>query len=633
MALIIAMTLTCTALTACSDTKTVEKPSTTVVEVTDRDDGTKEVVEKDETNTFEITDKNGNVLTLVPVYNVDGKTIIAGYIEAIKSKDGKTDSEQAKKYLKNVIALEPDSEGNMVIKYDKKNNYIVMKAFSDKNGFIIALQDAVDIDKDKDTEEYFQVTSKLDANNNLFIKINGDAKGKPINVTVKEDTEKKIAQVVDSKGNKTDAKDTSKSENIKDITDKAKEEEKKKETTTKNEENKRPEPTTSKKEDTPTKPNEEPTTEPAVDYISIVLKKNGQVDSTGDNITVEGSAAEGGTEVKISGPGPYSKYYVTSETDSFLGQLEFDLSVGDDIEVKLNNVDISTMRKTALKFVNLDSTEEKENDSEGSGSGDLGNSGSSAVSSAPNVELSFTGSNSIKAKGSGKNGAIYSECKLAIKGHGSAEIDGGDNLSGICSTETMSIKNATLNITSRAKQGISCDKKVTVNSGATINIESKGDGIHCNRFVFDGVDNDGIEKTSAISIKSITQTDSADGIDADEEITIQGGKLDIVALTPAKYGLKVRKIEKGNPKGIFEISGGTIKASSYFNTKPRTVSQKTIYATATDKEGTTFTVGSVKSASGAKSFICTPADVDTVSKSNSTSKDVNWSDKLGSVIL
>lgn len=626
-AMLLAFVLICTSLASCTSSATSGKAPTTmqstVEQVTDADDGITE--EKPQSNTFDIVDVNGNTLTFVPVYNIDGKTVLAGYVQSAKDKNGKAFDENGFAFLKAVLAINTDANGNYAIGYNAKNEYIALKAFSDEKGYIITLQDSLDIDKDKDVNEYFKVESKLDNNNNLFIKLASDDKGKPINVTVTEDSNSKVAQVTDETGKTVKAKDTKKNKNLKDV---AKKEAESKEATTT--------PSTTKPNQ-PTKPNQtttkpvETTTKPAPEYTTIILKKNGQVESDGDNITISGSVADGGTEVKIDGPGKYNnKYYITSETDTFIGQLEFDLSVSDSVEVKLNDVAINTQRKTALKFVNVDSHEEKEADTE-TGT-DKGQTGNDKITAAPKVELSFTGDNKIKAGGSGKNGALYSECKLDIKGHGTASIDGGDNLSGICTTESITIKNATLNIKSKAKQGISCDKKVTVNSGATINIDSMGDCIHCNKFEFDGAKT-ADEKESSITAKSMSNVNGKDGIDADNEIIIKGGKLNVEAMTPGKMAMKIRKIEDESDRGVFAIKGGSVISNGYLNTLPSESTQKTVFVTSAYKGDVVITVGSHKSVSGAKSFICSPSDVASVSSSSGATANVKWNANLGTVII
>ncbi|MCH5321025.1 MAG: carbohydrate-binding domain-containing protein [Eubacterium sp.] len=637
IAILLSVSFVCSVLTACSSKKVDEAAATTtttkVVEVTDKDDDVKVAVEDEGDGTIELTDKSGNVLTIVPVYNCDGVTIIAGYIESAKDKNGKALTEKEYEYIKTVIALDVDKENNITLRYSADNKLVTMTALCDKNGYIIALQDSIDIDKDKDTEEYFKVSTKLDSQKNLFIKLEKDDKGKLINVTVEKSADKKTTTVVDETGKKTTATDSKSSVNLTVIVEDANKNnnsnsggnntnsvQNQNQSGNNNGNNNGGNNGGNSGDNTPSEPEKE------LDYIPIILKDNGKVACSASNVTVnEASALNGGTEVIINGAGEFSKYYVTSETNIFTGQLEFRFSVDENVEVKVYNVSISTQKKTAIKFTNVDSEKEKEADSEESGVG--GNTGSSAVTAAPSVEFSITGTNSFKANGSGKNGTIYSECRLAIKGHGSADIDGGQNLSGICSTESMTIKNATLNITSNTKQGISCDKKVTIGAGVTLNTNTKGDGIHCNKFEFNGAKTENAPE-SKITIKSLYDTNCADGIDSDEQILITGGTLNVVALTDGKYALKVRKVLKNNPNGIFKINGGTVTASGAQNTPLQNGAQKAVLATSAS--ACTFTVGSVKSAS-AKSFICSPANVDDVTSSITGKKDVIWSSNVGTV--
>lgn len=619
ISILLAAVITATAFTACSKQEgkpAAESPSN-VVEVTDADDGSKETVDTEDT-TFEVTDKDGNILTLIPIYHSDGTTIIAGYVEAAKDKDGKSLDEKSYAYLKQVIAVEADEEGNFSIKM-ADDKPVTLTALVDDKGNIIALQDALDLDNDKDVTEYFKATTTADSANNLFIRLDKDDKGNLVNVTVetKKEGNKTVTQIKTNDGKTQTVNKSTETKNLNEYHPSKKPGEtttkKQDETTTKKPSDENPT-KPSGGDDNPATPNPDP--EPTVDYTAIVLKKNGEIACDASNVTVSGSAATGGIEVVVEGAGEHSKYYVTSETDTFYGQMEFRFHIDEDVEVKFYDVTLNADKKTALKFTDADREKDKENDGEEIGTG--GSIGSGVEVAAPKVELSFTGRNSFKANGSGKNGTIYSECKLAIKGHGSATIDGGQNLSGICSTESMSIKNATLNITSAAKQGISCDRKVTVNGGATININSKGDGIHCNKFLYNGYNT--TDGKSTITINSLYTFDCADGIDTDDYIIINGGDLFITALSEYKYALKVRKVIKLNPKGQFEINGGLVEASGSNNSRLTSCSQSTV--TVKGMQATTYTVNDYVSSGGAKAFICSPSGASVVKNASGQSINV-----------
>jgi hypothetical protein len=614
IALIVA--LACPMLASCSKESTVESPETQIVEVTDADDTIKVTVDPEAKTTFELTDLEGNVLTVVPVYNSDGVTIIAGYIQSAKDKDGNALDEKAYANLKTVIALEFDTDNNCSIKYDENKKFITLTALADEKGYIIALQDALDLDNDKDTSEYFQAVTKLDSDNTLFIKLDKDEKGNLINVEVKTDSNGSTT-VTTNDGKTQTAKKSTESQNLGDLKSDASGN---KDSSSDNS-NKSQSSNKSSNSNTGKNNNTEQT-DPEVDYVSIVLKKGGKISCDADNVSLIEDSTGGGAEIIVDGAGDYSKYYITSETDTYCGQIEFRLNIGDDVEVKFNDVSMSTAKKTAVKFTDVDKENDKESDTEESGSG-TNQSGSDIDAPAPTVELSFTGTNSFKASGSGKNGTIYSECKLGIKGHGSATIDGGQNLSGICSTESMTIKNATLNITSSAKQGISCDRKVTVESGATINISSKGDGIHCNKFEYNGDD------TSSIIIKSLYDSDCADGIDANTSIIINGGTLDVTAPTSGKYALKVRKILKDNTNGVFVIEKGSVTASGSNNTTPTACAQETSFALIKSSSATQFTLGGLQSYTNVNSYLVSPCSETSVSNSSGTTKDIAWSGNIG----
>lgn len=696
ISLLIVVAICCGSFAACSANKKETAVTTTkVVEVKDADDDVKMTVSDESETTLEVKDNQGNVLTIVPVYNTDGKTMIAGYVEKAADKNGKNLDEKSYAYLKAVIAMSMNSQGQGVIKYTSDKKFVTLEAECDEKGYIVAIQDSIDVDGDKDTKEYFKVVTKLDTNSNLFIKLDKDEKGNLINVEVKKDN-KGNAVVTDETGKKQTVVNSQKSVNLVEIVKEDKEKKKAQaSSSTSSSTNQNSSSSgagssnsgtgnlgsgtgstgsgvgntgsgtgssgsgtgnsgtgtgnsgsgagnsssgtgnsgsgsnsgTGSGSNSGSSSSESTGNQQTVDYTSIVLMDNGKVACDADNVTInEASALNGGTEVIVNGGGTHNKYYVTSQTSVFTGQIEFRFSIDEAVEVKVYNVDISTSKKTAIKFTNVDSESEKENDTE-EVAGDNSQSGSSAITYAPDVEFSITGSNSFEAAGSGKNGTIYSECKLAIKGHGSATIDGGENLSGICSTESIDIKNATLNITSKAKQGISCDKKVTVKGGATINIESKGDGIHCNKFETDPLAAG--ETDSVINIKSLSDVQGADGIDANDYIIIESGKINAVSLTAQKYGLKVRNVNEGKSNGYFEINGGTVTAVGSLNSNLTKCSQKTLWAKS--RQNTIFTVGSVASSNANKAFICSPVKADSVTNSKGSQREIRWAGNIGTV--
>lgn len=621
ISIIMAIVLICSVFASCSK-KEVSEPVSDVVEVTDADDNTTAEIDVEAQTTLELTDADGNVLTLIPVYNSDGVTVIAGYVESAKDKDGNALDEKAYSYIKLVIALELDAENNYKIKYDESNKIVTLTAISDKDGYIIAIQDSIDIDGDKDTNEYFKVVTKIDSANNVFIKLDKDEKGNLINVTVK-DKENGDKEVTAPDGTTTEGTDSQDAE--------------------------RPGGTpqgggsgggsgSGSGEDSDDKPQDgdedDGRLKPGDDgkiRIDVVLKKGGTVECNDPQVVSNTtSAAEGVKEYTLEAGQRYNdfdyRYVVTSETDVFTGKLVFNFTIDEDIKVKFQDVNISSNGKTAVKFVDIDKENQKGSDGESAGD-DNTDVGSAIEGAAPKVELSFVGNNSFRASGSGSNGTIYSECKLAIMGNGSATINGGANLSGICSTESISIKNTTLDIRSDAKQGISCDKKVDIKDNATININSTGDGIHCNKFELNG--------NSTVKIASIDSVNCADGIDANDYILINNGKLDVTALTQRKYALKVRKVIKGKPNGRFEINGGTVTSSGYMYSSLTSCAQPTIVVNPTFNRlrPAKYTVGSVSSAENTMCFICSPSSESTVKNSSNVSKNVTWSGNIGTAMF
>lgn len=627
ISIMMALILICSVFASCAKEE-VSEPVSEVVEVTDADDNAAAEIDAAAQATLELTDADGNVLTVIPVYNSDGVTVIAGYVEAAKDKDGNALDENAYSYIKLVIALELDAENNYQIKYDENSKIVTLTALSDENGYIIAIQDSIDIDGDKDTTEYFKAVTKVDSSNNLFIKLDKDEKGNLINVEVKDEQDG-TKTVKSSDGTTQKAKTSDQAPNAKDIPNQDSNQNNGGNNGGGNSGN-------NGGNSTPPEDNNDGRLKPGDDgkiRIDVVLKKGGTVECNDPEVISDTtSAVDGVKEYTLESGKRYNdydyRYVVTSETDSFNGKLVFNFTIDEDIKVKFQDVNISSAGKTAVKFVDIDKENQKISDGENAGD-DNTDVGSAIEGAAPKVELSLVGNNSFKAAGSGTNGTIYSECKLAIMGNGRASIDGGRNLSGICSTESISIKNTTLDIKSEAKQGISCDKKVDIKENATININSTGDGIHCNKFELNG--------NSTVNIASIDSVNCADGIDANDYILINNGKLNVTALTTAKYGLKVRKIIKGKPNGRFEINGGTVSASGYYNTDLTSCAQSSVLVNPTDTifrlKRAQYTVGSVSSAADTVSYICSPSSASTVTNSSNVSKNVTWSGNIGTAIF
>lgn len=627
ISIMMALILICSVFASCAKEE-VSEPVSEVVEVTDADDNAAAEIDAAAQATLELTDADGNVLTVIPVYNSDGVTVIAGYVEAAKDKDDNALDENAYSYIKLVIALELDAENNYQIKYDENSKIVTLTALSDENGYIIAIQDSIDIDGDKDTTEYFKTVTKVDSSNNLFIKLDKDEKGNLINVEVKDEQDG-TKTVKSSDGTTQKAKTSDQAPNAKDIPNQDSNQNNGGNNGGGNSGN-------NGGNSTPPEDNNDGRLKPGDDgkiRIDVVLKKGGTVECNDPEVISDTtSAVDGVKEYTLESGKRYNdydyRYVVTSETDSFNGKLVFNFTIDEDIKVKFQDVNISSAGKTAVKFVDIDKENQKISDGENAGD-DNTDVGSAIEGAAPKVELSLVGNNSFKAAGSGTNGTIYSECKLAIMGNGRASIDGGRNLSGICSTESISIKNTTLDIKSEAKQGISCDKKVDIKENATININSTGDGIHCNKFELNG--------NSTVNIASIDSVNCADGIDANDYILINNGKLNVTALTTAKYGLKVRKIIKGKPNGRFEINGGTVSASGYYNTDLTSCAQSSVLVNPTDTifrlKRAQYTVGSVSSAADTVSYICSPSSASTVTNSFNVSKNVTWSGNIGTAIF
>ena len=87
-----------------------------------------------------------------------------------------------------------------------------------------------------------------------------------------------------------------------------------------------------------------------------------------------------------------------------------------------------------------------------------------------------------------------------------------------------------------------------------------------------------------------------------------------------KYGLKVRKVIKLNPKGQFKINGGHVESSGSNNSRLTSCGQSTV--TVKGMQATTYTVNDYVSSGGAKAFICSPSGASVVKNTSGQSINV-----------
>lgn len=317
--------------------------------------------------------------------------------------------------------------------------------------------------------------------------------------------------------------------------------------------------------------------------ITINLTKNGNAQCSSSNVTIDapsGLETQGTVYIEKGGD-----YIITSDTDTWHGQIVIKLQNTESANIRFENVNISTTKPNAIKIIDASINAERsfiEADASTPGtSTDTDNTlrdemkDVSKNDKAPNVDLSFpTGtSSSFTTNANALSGVIYNESKLTIKGNGKVDVSATTNRNNaICSTKSITFKNVTANLTTAANnstsslssaRGIFTFSKVNIESGS-LNIKTNGDGIRCEEYNSTG--------------GSTTITSSAsDGIDADDAIIITDGTVKVIALKKSSFkvrrvnnqelinnGDKNVKADDGIKKAdhTFKIDGGTVWAES-----------------------------------------------------------------------
>ena len=162
--------LLCVSLASCSGLDATVSEKLDVTQIGEEQQPSEEILHEK----IELADSDNNKLTVVPVFDKDGVTVIGGYVESAVDSQGNALEASAFELIGQVIALSKNEAGNVVILYDENNSIVLMHALFDEEGNIIALLDVTDVDKDGDKEEYFQVLSQIDIQDNLFIKLDTD---------------------------------------------------------------------------------------------------------------------------------------------------------------------------------------------------------------------------------------------------------------------------------------------------------------------------------------------------------------------------------------------------------------------------------------------------------------------------
>lgn len=590
IAVILAAVMTCCVFTACSKEEPTAGTTTEPTTALKAANTTEPTTEAAKDTSFELTDANSNVFKAFPVYNVDGTTIIAGYIFSAKDKDGKELDQKACPYIKQVIAVDVDDKGNKKIKYTEDKKIITLAALADDKGNIIAIQDALDLDKDKDTKEYFKATTTVNGENDITIKLDKDTNGKLINVTVKTEQRdgKKVTTVIDKDGNKQNATQSTNSTNINQL---GKDKDK----------NKKPADDNTKK-DTPNNAgdNNNNNNDDEISKLpenSIVLKKNGKGITNAAGVTFSEANHQGVCKITADGK---TKYTITSDVAEWHGQILIELPNTAEAEVRFENVNISSSTANVIKILDKNVSEERtffeEETTSGTPSDNVLSETMKVIAkqeSAPDVDLVFpTGTtSSFETNANSYSGVIYNESKLTIKGNGKVNIKASKNKNNaICTTKSITFKNVTANLETEAasasssmssSRGIFSYSKVTVESGK-VKIRSNGDCIRCDDLYVNGGELD-------------MMSGACDGVDADDRIIITDGKVTSIALQKSSF--KVRRLNNQNDYNellnpndpsntikaedcvtkenhVFKIDGGTVWGEGKNCTKTQFLSSK-----------------------------------------------------------
>lgn len=567
--------LLCISLASCSglDAKVSEKLDVTQI---DNEQQSEEILHEK----IEIADNNNNKLTVVPVFDKDGVTVIGGYVESAVDMQGNSLEASAFDLIGQVIALSKNDAGDIVILYDESSNVITMHALFDEEGNIVALLDVTDVDKDGDKAEYFQVLSQIDIQDNLFIKLDTDENGNLINVTVEQEDDGTTA-VVQQDGKKVtvvqDKPNSSSTSN----------------TSSGNEAN------------------------ASVRENHIILGKN----STAKTTAKSGVSISEGL-VKIT---EAKNYVVTSDTKEWHGRIVVTLPNTAECEIRFENVNISYNKGNILQIQDSSIETERtflETEAEATDSMDDAIKQIAESNMAPNVDLVFpTGTSStFHSTANSYTGVIYNESKLTLKGNGSLTVESRTNADNcLCSTKSVTIKNLTLDMTTAANtsthklaaasgsaKGIFSYGKVTIESG-NVSIKTNGDAIRCDDFYCKG------------GVASIVSS-ACDSIDTDDRIHISGGNITCIALEKSSFkvrrvnntvngvadtNLKVRLDENNQIRDYFKITAGTVVGESKKMTEVTIADQANILAKIKKSTSTSSTDGAISADDSSRRQIIT----------------------------
>lgn len=641
IAIVLSITFVVSCLAGCSGLKKKDVfnqiPTEKVSDVTAPSETLEAVEVEKEIVSFTDKDKDENEITCSPIYDSDGETVVAGYILSVKDKAGKALTAKEFSLLNSIVKAE-NSENSAKLCFDKDGKLIPINSYANEKGDIIAIQDTLDLDGDKNVEEYLRVSKKKDANGLSKVIV------EYVNVEVKNEKGKTV--VVDG-DKKTDA--TKVDSNNKKVADKEKQDTEKNEAAKQDAEKTTTKPGKKPDSTSTTKPGDSSTTatttEPVDEEIKIVLKRNSKATSSSSSVGIEDA------QVTIQDEGDY---VITSETDFWHGRIVIKLPNDSGCSVKFKDVNITYNKGNVIQIIDTSITNDRTFlETETASSDDFVDNELQNVSEsdhAPNVSISFPEGTSSRFESTANSytGVMYNESKLNIKGNGSVTFESKQNSDNcICSTKSITIKNCSVNLFTAQNQnpsklaagngaakGIFSYNKVTVESGS-LNVAVNGDGIRCSRFICEG---------GVVDVKS----SACDAFDTDNEITVNGGK--VTASATEKSAFKVRRVNAGKQRAgkhdTFEINGGTVigqgkkstpvqssSSQASLNASIRSTSPEKTYGTrgkitikaggnnvATSEDPCTTFVYSTSSVSSSKSYSMT---------ANSHSADFTFNGKVG----
>lgn len=538
ISILLAATLFATTFYGCSkQPKETGSIDDEIVQIEDKDDSdTKVVTETEKSNLLILDDENENKITLIPVLDVKGTSVIAGLITAVKDKDGK--EQTSSDLIGKAIALYVDSStgdsiNKILLKEEKK---VFLKYYTDDKNLMNAIENA-------ENSKLYEVTTTVSEAGNTHMKLTADKDGNPIEVIIKNDT------LVDAKTGKTISKV--------------------KEGGKQNSNNSNTGTTSAKpnpgEKDPPKKDDDSKDKVTNIDFndykdlpsINVQLTKNtGVKASLADDSPVKVNLQE---KVYVKGDTLYIRgngdYYITQSSDClngiWSGRIVVELGDYGLARVRMAGVKVKSAKGTALEFIDTDTVI---NDNEAENETLIGYKPIEETKANPNAILTFVSgtNNEFSAEGNptGNTGTIYSQCKLSIKGHGTANIN-SKNKSAIHCSRSLGIQNATLKLNASSGRGIRVKKLLDIEENANITIKSLGDAIRCTEFLMDTdiKDSKGNKDKSTGSTVNIFATSGGnsamkgDGIDADDNVIVRAGKLNIeVVSAKAKYGIRVRRI-------------------------------------------------------------------------------------------